>query len=305
MDNHKSKPSIVIDSGSGYIKAGFNDEKVPKVVFPTIVGYPQNSHDTPEKNKNYYIGADIEAKIEELYISYPIGYDAIKYWDDMERIYEHVFTKELKADLKEHKVMITETTLNPKIKEKITKYMFETFNIPGLYVTNPSMLSLYASGKVTGIIVELGERFSHFMPFFVGYSLPSSDINQNFGGNDLTEYMVRALQEEGYNLGNKSSKLIANKIKEKACYVSLDYEKELKSVEPFDYELPDGKHVIIKSSRLTCPEILFRPDAFGIIGKDNIGELCVIIQFKNVIMILEKIYIIVLFYLVVLLCLMD
>lgn len=75
--------------------------------------------------------------------------------------------------------------------------------------------------------------------------------------------MVKQLQGQGYSFYTFASKEIAKEIKEKACYTALDYEEELKNVEPFDYEMPDGKHLIIRDPRLSCPEILFRPEIIG------------------------------------------
>jgi len=84
----------------------------------------------------------------------------------------------------------------------------------------------------------LGDRFTNFTPVFDGFSLPYANFRQNLGGKDLTEYIVKALLPEGYSFFTKSSRLIAEKIKEKACYVALDWEEEFEKVEPFDYELP-------------------------------------------------------------------
>ena len=92
--------------------------------------------------------------------------------------------------------------------------------------------------------------------------------------------MVKQLQGQGYSFYTFASKEIAKEIKEikeKACYTALDYEEELKNVEPFDYEMPDGKHLIIRVPRLSCPEILFRPEIIG----------------KNMMMIKEMIFIMV------------
>ena len=121
----------------------------------------------------------------------------------------------------------------------------------------------------------MGDRFTNFTPVFDRFSLPYANFRQNLGGKDLTEYIVKALLDEGYWFYTKSSRLIAEKIKEKACYVALDLEEEFKKVEPFDYELPDGQHAIIRDSRIMCPEILFRPGIVGIeVGVYKIEEIC-------------------------------
>ena len=153
--------------------------------------------------------------------------------------------------------------------------MFEKFNVPGLYIAYKGVLSILSAGKFSGIVVDLGDNFSNITPVFDSYLIKDAIFRQNLGGKDLTEYMVKALLDQGYSFFTKSSKLIAEKIKEKAFYVALDYEEELKKVEPFDYELPDGKHIIIKAPRIICPELLFKPGIAGIkVGIYNIAEAC-------------------------------
>ena len=272
-DDDESPPPIVIDNGSRYIKAGLSGEEYPKAVFPTMIGYPNNT----DGNNNYYIGTAAEDKIEELEIVYPFENGVIKYWDDMEKIWSHIFTNELKVNPKERNVLITEVPSNPKeYKKKIAQIMFEKFNVPGLYIANPGVLNIYCDGRFTGFSIDLGDRFTNFTPVFDGFSLPYANFRQHLGGKDLTEYMIKALLPEGYSFFTKSSRLIAEKIKEKACYVALYYEKEIsRYVEPFDYELPDGKHVIIRAPRIICPEILFKPDIVGIeVGIHKIEEIC-------------------------------
>ena len=194
----------------------------------------------------------------------------------MEKIWSHIFTDELKVDPKEYNVLINEVPSNPKeYKEKIAQVMFEKFNVKGLYIVYTGVLPILSSGKFTGIIVDLGDRFCDFTSVYDEYLIKDAYFRQNLGGKDLTEYMVKALLSEGYNFFTKSSKLIAEKIKEKVCYVALDYEEGLKKVEPFDYELPDGNHVKIKDPRIICPEILFKPAIAGIgVGIYNIAEAC-------------------------------
>ena len=271
-DDVESPPHIIIDNGSRYIKAGFTGEEEPKAIFPTMIGYPKNT----DGSNNYYIGTAAEKMIEELEIVYPFENGVIKYWDDMEKIWSHIFNNELKISPKEHNVLITDVPLNPKeYKEKIAQIMFEEFDTPGLYIANPGVLNMYSAGKLTGFSIDLGDRFTNFTPVFDGFSLPYANFRQNLGGKDLTKYMIKALLDEGYSFFTKSSKLIAEKIKEKAFYVALDYGEELKKVEPFDYELPDGKHVIIRDPRIICPEILFRPGIVGIeVGVYKIEEIC-------------------------------
>ena len=276
MVEEESKPHIIIDNGGGSIKAGFTGDNEPKVVFQTMIGYPKNQVDNTGDKKEYYIGKNAEEKKEELKLNYPIEYGIVKNWDEMEQIWGHIFSNELCASPEEHNVMLTEVPQNPKFnREKMIQIMFETFNVPKFYIANPANLSIYAVGKFTGFVVDLGDGISQFAPIYEGYSIANNIIIQRLGGRDLTEYMVKQLQNQGYSFYTTSSKEIAKDIKEKACYAALYYEDEIKYIEPFDYELPDGKHLIIKEPRIICPEILFKPEIIGIeINIYNIGETC-------------------------------
>ena len=193
----------------------------------------------------------------------------------MEKIWGHTFNNELCASPEEHNVMLTEVPQNPKSnREKMTQLMFETFYVPKFYIANPATLSIYAVGKFTGLVVDLGDGISQFNPIIDGYPI-NKIIIQKLGGRDLTEYMFQKIQENVLSFNISASKEIAKNIKEKICYVALDFEDENKSIEPFDYELPDGTHLIPKEQRVICPEILFNPEIIGIeINIYNIGETC-------------------------------
>ena len=271
----ESKPHIIIDNGTGYCKAGLSGEEGPRAVFPACVGYPKygNSMVGGDK-KEFYVGADAEAKRGILKLNYPIEHGVVNNWDDMEKIWGHVFTNELRVAPEEHNVMLTEAPMNPKEnREKMAQIMFETFNVPGLYIAIQAVLSLYSAGKFTGIVADSGDGVTHFVPIFDGYSLPHAVIRLDLAGRDLTEYMMKLLTETGTRFSTTAEKEIVKAIKEKSCYVALDFEEELKTVEPYDYELPDGNHIIVKDQRIRCPEALFKPSMVGKEG-NGIGQTC-------------------------------
>ena len=274
-DDGESKPHIIIDNGTGYCKAGLSGEEGPRAVFPACVGYPKYASGmVGGDKKEFFVGADAEAKRGVLKLNYPIEHGVVNNWDDMEKIWGHVFTNELRVDPVEHNVMLTEAPMNPKEnREKMAQIMFETFNVPGLYIAIQAVLSLYSAGKFTGIVTDSGDGVTHFVPIFDGYSLPHAVIRLDLAGRDLTEFMMKLLTETGTRFSTTAEKEICKAIKEKACYVALDFEEELKSVEPFDYELPDGTHVVVKDQRIRCPEALFKP---AMVGKEGsgIGQTC-------------------------------
>ena len=146
--------------------------------------------------------------------------------------------------------------------------MFETFGVPGLFFASESILTLFSQGKDTGMVVDSGDGITYFDPIFYGCSIIYSVIRLNFGGRDLTEYMLKLLNNSGKIFSTDAEKEILKNIKEKSCYAALNYEEELKNVREFNYELPDGNNVIIKEQRIKCPEALFKPN---LIGKEGNG----------------------------------
>ena len=273
--NEERKPHIIIDNGSGFIKVGFSGERLPKTVISSYVGYQKYaSGRVGIDKKQYFVGSEAEAIKGVLNINNPIENGVVNNWDDIENIWKYIFENELKVNPIEYNIMLTETPMNPKEnREKMTQIMFETFNILGLYIAIEPVLSLYSVGKFSGIVSDLGEHISYFAPIFYGCILPHAIIKLNFAGNNLTEYMQKLLEENGQKFSTIAEKEIIKTIKEKSCYVALNYEEEKESVEKFEFELPDGTKIIINEQRVKCPEALFKPKMIGIKEK-GIEEAC-------------------------------
>ena len=265
-DKEDNKPNIIIDNGTGYCKAGFSGEEGPRAVFPSLIGRLKNPGIrimVGEDKRDFFVGLQAVEKMGILNLKYPIEHGIIQDWNDMEKIWDYTFTTELRVDTSEHNVMLTEAVMNPKInREKMSQIMFEYFNVPGLYIANSSVLSLYYVGKFTGVAVDSGEGVTQFVPIFDGCSLPFSILKMDLGGRSVTNYLIKILEKE-ISLTTDAEKEIAKYIKEKTCYVALDFEQEKTNYQEMKYEMPDETVIKVKDQRFRAPEILFHPEMIG------------------------------------------
>ena len=274
-DVEEGSECLVIDNGSGMIKAGFSGEDAPRSVFATVVGTPTDPENYQRargvEGRDTFVGNEAQQQREFLALTNPIERGVITDWDAMEKVWEYALQNELRVDPETMNlpVLLTDTPLNPKVnREKMAQIMFETFKVPGFYIAPQAVLSLYASGRTRGIVVESGEGVSHAVPVFEGYALPHAILRMDLAGQDLTAYLLKMLREKGLPF-NEGSMDIVRDIKEKMCHVALDYDAATRAGGGGDqgdkaYELPDGQVIgIDHACRVACPEALFRPSLLG------------------------------------------
>ena len=262
--------AVVIDNGSGMCKAGFAGDDAPRSVFSTIVGRPKMPGIMVGLDqKEVYVGEEAQQKRGVLRIEQPIEHGVVKNWDDMEKVWHHTLYSELRVSPEEHPVLMTEAPLNPKPnRERMTHIMVEVFNVPCLYVSVQGVLALYASGRTSGVVLDSGDGVSHTVPIYEGYAIPHAIQRIHLAGRDLTEYLRQLLGRRGYSFTTAAELEIVRDIKEKMCYVVNNYDEALKESEEShscekNYELPDGRKILIGNERFKCSEILFQPHLAG------------------------------------------
>ncbi|ADV20160.1 actin-2 [Cryptococcus gattii E566] len=267
FDDVLTNQPVVIDNGSGNIKAGFAGEEQPSCYIPSFVGRPKHPRVMAGAiQDNLFIGRRAQEFRGLLKIKYPMEHGVVMDWDDMERIWGWVYGEGLKALSEEHPVLLTEAPLNPRQNRDIAaQIFFETFNVPAFFTSVQAVLSLYSSGRTTGIVLDSGDGVTHAVPVFEGFSMPHAVRRIDLAGRDITDHLQLLLRKAGHNLHTSAEKEVVRTMKEKTCYLALNPAKEEKDQSGAweEFRLPDGKVIQLGTERFLAPEILFNPELVG------------------------------------------
>lgn len=264
--------TVIIDNGSGHMKAGLAGEEAPSCIFPAVTGRPK--HGTimaGTDNKEFFVGEEAMAKKGVLSITYPIEHGIVRDWNDMEKVWHHTFFDALRVDPEKHPVIVTEAPLNPKKnRERMVEMLFEKFSVPACYVVIQAVMSLYSYGRTAGCVVDSGDGVTHVVPVYEGFTFPHAVQRLDLAGRDLSEYMCKILSDHGHIMSSSSEREIVRNMKEECCYVSAEgLEVEMRALQerPADFEkvytLPDGNEIPLGHERFKVPEILFDPSICG------------------------------------------
>lgn len=274
---------IVIDNGSGMSKVGFANETTPKAVFSTILGRPRYKvmsklcifsissifllifQNVFLNDRDFFIGDEAQSKRAISTLKYPIKHGVVTDWDDMENIWKYTFYEKLNVDPREHPILLTVPSFNRLHQsEKMTQMMFEFFNAPAIYIAIQAVMSLYSSGKTIGMVLDMGDGVIQAVPIYEGYALSNAVMRTDFAGLEMTEYLLNLLRQRGYTFATIAEREIVRDIKEKLCFVSLDFDSEMTTNLDKSYKLPDGNMIEIGNERILCPEVLFKPSMLGL-----------------------------------------
>eukprot|EP01089_Gocevia_fonbrunei_P022114 TRINITY_DN8808_c0_g1_i11.p1 TRINITY_DN8808_c0_g1~~TRINITY_DN8808_c0_g1_i11.p1 ORF type:complete len:442 (-),score=62.92 TRINITY_DN8808_c0_g1_i11:195-1520(-) len=269
---------VVVDNGSYTIKAGFAGDDLPREVIRSVVGHPRRrgiigQPFRGELIKENYYGTEALSRRGLLTLKRPIDSGKIVNWEDMELIWETVYST-LNVDPTENAFIHTESPLtdrSPQHRDKLAQIHFETFGVPALFVGVDAFLSLYASGRQTGVVVQSGHDMTYSVPIFEGKIVKPGCKILSIGGRDITDYLMKISCERGYSFTTTAERAIINECKEQFCFVSLDFESDMykMSREPdyllaeYPVEGEEGHPVLFQNERCRSPEVLFQSCIMG------------------------------------------
>ncbi|KAL4237463.1 Actin-related protein 2 [Mactra antiquata] len=260
---------IVCDNGTGFVKVGDAGSNFPTSIFPSLVGRPIIRSAVKVNNveiKDIMIGDEASQLRSMLEVNYPMENGIVRNWDDMQLLYDYTFGPEkLNIDTRNTKVLLTEPPMNPmKNREKMVEVMFEKYQFQGVYIAIQAVLTLYAQGLITGVVVDSGDGVTHICPVYEGFALPHLTKRLDIAGRDITKYLIKLLLLRGYAFNHSADFETVRMMKEKLCYVGYDIEQEQKlaletTVLVESYTLPDGRVIKVGGERFEAPEALFQP----------------------------------------------
>eukprot|EP00461_Guttulinopsis_vulgaris_P000289 UN00289 len=283
-----SAAPIIMDNGTGYTKLGFAGNFEPSALIPTFIStaVQTNTGKAPAtEDLDFYIGHEATIKRPNYNVDYPIREGVVSNWDNMEKYLQRCIYQYLRADPEEHYFLMTEPPLNsPENREYTAEIMFETFNVPGLYIAVQAVLGLCASllnskqgrstSEVTGTVIDSGDGVTHVIPVVSGYVIGSCIKHIPMAGRTITDFMMDQLRARGEPVPADQMIDVARRVKEMYCYVSPDLVKEYKK-----YDDEPQKHIVqytgndlrtkapftidIGYERFLAPELFFNPEIFS------------------------------------------
>ena len=224
------------------------------------------------------VGQEANKLRSYLELSYPMENGIVRNWDDMKHVWDHTFYDQLKIEPSNCRILLTEPPLNPvNNRKKMLEYMFETYKFHSAQVSIQAVLTLYAQGLVTGVVVDIGDGVTHICPVYDAFALPHLTRRLDIAGREVTRYLTKLLLLRGYAFNHTADFETVRMLKEKMCYIAYNCEQEKMLAEETtflteQYVLPDGRIIKLGGERFEAPEVLFQPHLVNIEGH-GIAEL--------------------------------
>jgi actin beta/gamma 1 len=267
--------TVVIDNGAYTMRAGLGGDSEPSCIIPSVVGRPKSSG-----SRDVFVGSDVLSQSIPLSLKCPIENRIITNFDDIEKVWGHIFANAIHLNPEEHPILMTESPENTKpAREKALQIMMETYKVPAFYSTYPEVLSLYSAGMTTGTVIDAGETVIHILPVYECFAMTHVQSRLDIGGRHINTYLKKLLVQSGIELQASNEREILRDIKEKFCYVAVDIDAELQKVEHANeiekqFVLQEGTTIQLAAQRFRCPEPIFEPQLISV-ASPGVAELLV------------------------------
>jgi len=288
-----NKPPVVIDNGTGYTKMGYSGNVEPQYIIPTVIAtraettsQTQSVFNRPGdglEDLDFHIGDAAFANQSTYSVNYPIRHGLIDNWDNMERLWQRCMFEYLRCEPEDHYVLLTEPPLNPPENREFTaEIMFETFNVPGLYIAVQAVLALAASWTskqvtertLSGTVIDSGDGVTHVIPVAEGYVIGSCIQHIPLAGKTITTFIQQIMRDRKEPIPPEDSLEVAKRVKEMYSYVCPDLAKEFAKFDekPEKYFKQYTGQKKMTGAPYTCdvgyerflgPEVFFNPEIFS------------------------------------------
>uniref|UniRef100_A0A3Q3GZX7 Actin-like 6A n=1 Tax=Labrus bergylta TaxID=56723 RepID=A0A3Q3GZX7_9LABR len=291
--------ALVFDIGSYSVRAGYAGEDCPKADFPTVIGVTLDREDgNKQSGTTYYIDTNqLRVPRENMEVMSPLKNGMIEDWDSFQAILDHTYKMHFKSEPSLHPVLMSEASWNTRAKrEKLTELMFEHYNIPAFFLCKSAVLSAFANGRSTGLVLDSGATHTTAIPVHDGYVLQQGEQISKYYIYDLSWYsrqLFAVTSQDGVREGSPASWKKKEKLPQVTrswhnymcnCVIQ-DFQASVLQVSdsPYDeqvaaqmptvhYELPNGYNCDFGAERLKIPEGLFDPsNAKGLSGNTMLG----------------------------------
>ncbi|KAJ8416606.1 hypothetical protein AAFF_G00324840 [Aldrovandia affinis] len=289
--------ALVFDIGSFSTRAGYAGEDCPKADFPTSLGVLVEEEGGGElgAEQDKAAGRTLYLDTNALHVARagvelfsPLKNGMIEDWEAFRSILDHTYCKHIKSEPSLHPVLMSEAPWNTRAKrEKLTELMFEHYNIPAFFLCKTAVLTAFANGRATGLVLDSGATHTTAIPVHDGYVLQQGIVKSPLAGDFITMQCRELFQELSIDI--TPPYMIAAKEPSWHTYmcneVIQDFQASVLQVSdsPYDeqvaaqmptvhYEMPSGYTTDYGAERLRIPEGLFDPsNVKGLSGNTMLG----------------------------------
>lgn len=160
-----------------------------------------NDQMSTDQKTNYILGSQLYHPTPHLEITSPFEDGLVSNWDAFEQLWDYSFRKALQVASNEHPIMFCDPSWDTKEnREKLCELAFEKFDVPGFYLGRSAVLSAFAAGRATALVIDSGESGASVVPVYDGYIVKKAIQRAPIGGAFVSHQVRQYLQHHKIDL---------------------------------------------------------------------------------------------------------